>query len=173
MRTPITVARELVGAWLCRRLGDGRVVRARICELELYTMDERGCHAYAGRRTARNDAMFLCGGHAYVYLCYGMYDMLNIVLGADGFAAAVLIRAVEINGGNGPGRLTRTLGITRRDNKCDLCAENADIWIEARNTNDTPNIVQATRIGIDYAGGDAKLPWRFLIRTSPFVSKGV
>lgn len=164
----ISVARDMVGAYLCRVDSGGAIIRARIAELELYTQDERGCHAFNGR-TARNDAMFMAGGHAYVYLCYGLHNMLNIVLGNDGYAAAVLIRALEYPECSGPGKLTRVLNITRADNKLDLCASDSKMWLEPRDT--TPKIICAPRIGIDYAGNDAALPWRFGIADSVFLSR--
>lgn len=167
---PMRVAHEMLGAYLCRRMDDGIIVRARICELELYLECERACHAFGGRCTARNDAMFMVGGHAYVYLCYGLHNMLNIVLGDQGTAAAVLIRALEYPECNGPGKLCRTLGITRADNKMDLTCPDK-MWIEAR---DTPvKIASGARIGVDYAGDDAKLPWRFVIAESPYISHPV
>lgn len=164
----MTVAHELVGAYLCRALPGGAIIRARIAELELYTEQERGCHAFNGR-TVRNDAMFMAGGHAYVYLCYGLHNMLNIVLGGSDYAAAVLIRALEYPGCDGPGKLTRVLNITRGDNKSDLCAPDSIMWLEARDT--TPEIISAPRIGIDYAGADAALPWRFGIADSAFLTR--
>ena len=163
-------AQQLVGAYLCLRRNDGTVFRARICELELYLASERGCHAFGGKCTVRNDAMFLSGGHTYVYLCYGMYNMLNIVLDEEGVAAAVLIRALEYKGCEGPGKLTRFLGITRADNKIDLC-NSEKMWIEPRDSE--PKILMGKRIGIDYAGKDAELPWRFVIKDSPFISKPI
>lgn len=165
---PMAVAHELMGCYLCRVGADGTIIRARIVELELYTQAERGCHAYNGC-TARNDAMFMAGGHAYVYLCYGLHNMLNIVLGTDDYAAAVLIRALEYPGCNGPGKLTRVLNITRADNKLDLCAPDSKMWIEARDI--VPKIICGPRIGIDYAGADAALPWRFGIANSKYLSK--
>ena len=170
LQEPISVAKQLLGALLCVKRKDGSVFRAPICELELYLDSERGCHAFRGKCTQRNDAMFLVGGHTYVYLCYGMYNMLNIVLGNEGKAAAVLIRALEHKGCEGPGKLTRFLGITRADNKIDLCAGNK-IWLEDRET--IPEIIEGKRIGIDYAGKDAELPWRFVIKNSPFISKPI
>ncbi|MGN0917168.1 MAG: DNA-3-methyladenine glycosylase [Candidatus Enterousia sp.] len=167
---PITVARSLVGAYLCRRTSDGNIIRARISELELYHESERGCHAYGGKCTSRNDAMFLDGGHAYVYLCYGLHNMLNIVLGASGTGVAVLIRSLEYENCDGPGKLTRVLGITRADNKHDLTTGD-NIWVEAPDA--IPDISVGLRIGIDYAGADAKLPWRFAIKGSPFVSRPI
>ena len=86
-KDPFQSSLELVGANLCCKLQDNSVFRARICELELYTEKEKGCHAFGGKCTKRNDAMFLSGGHTYVYLCYGMYNMLNIVLDKEGVAA--------------------------------------------------------------------------------------
>ena len=115
--------------------------------------------------------MFLAGGYAYVYLCYGLHNMLNIVIGQKGYAAAVLIRALEMPECNGPGKLTKVLGITRGDNKMDLCDLNSLIWLEAR--DHTPDIAAGPRIGIDYAGADAALPWRFVIRDSDFLSRRV
>ncbi len=170
MRSPMDVAMDLVGAYLCRVTPDGTAIRARIAELELYTQDERGCHAFNGC-TPRNDAMFMVGGHAYVYLCYGLHNMLNIVVGQKGYAAAVLIRALEMPECNGPGKLTTVLGITRGDNKTDLCAGDSSIWLEVR--DHTPDIAAGPRIGIDYAGADAALPWRFVIRDSDFLSRRV
>ena len=109
MRSPMDVAMDLVGAYLCRVTPDGTAIRARIAELELYTQDERGCHAFNGC-TPRNDAMFMVGGHAYVYLCYGLHNMLNIVIGQKGYAAAVLIRALEMPECNGPGKTYQGIG---------------------------------------------------------------
>lgn len=167
-RDPMDVARDLVGACLCCDTRTGELVRARICELELYHECERGCHAYGGKCTARNDAMFMAGGHAYVYLCYGLHNMINIVVGTSGVAAAVLLRALEIPGANGPGKLTARLGITRCDNRLDLTC-GTRIWCESG----TPpqNIVSGPRIGIDYAGNDALLPWRFGIEDSSYLSR--
>lgn len=168
MQRPLDAAMQLLGAYLCRRMPDGGVLRAKIVEVELYDESERGCHAFGGRCTARNDAMFMAGGHAYVYLCYGMHNMLNIVLGDAGTATAVLVRAVAADGCNGPGKLTRVFGITRADNKKDLTGA-SDIWVEARDA--VPVIATATRIGIDYAGADAQLPWRFFIPGNRYVSR--
>ena len=113
----------------------------------------------------------MAGGYAYVYLCYGLHNMLNIVIGDKGYAAAVLIRALEMDDCNGPGRLTKVLGITRSDNKMDLCAPDSPMWIEARDS--IPDIACGPRIGIDYAGADAARPWRFVIAHNPFLSRPV
>lgn len=170
LQDPFVAARELVGAWLCRQMPDGKFIRARICELELYLENDRACHAFGGRCSPRNDAMFMAGGHAYVYLCYGLHNMLNIVLGPAGTPAAVLIRALEYDDCNGPGKLCKTLNITRADNKLDL-TRGEKIWIDARDT--LPTIKSGPRIGVDYAGTDAGLPYRFLIADSPYISKPI
>lgn len=170
MGNPLRVARGLLGKYLCRRLDDGTIIRARIAEVELYHQSERACHAYGAKCTARNSAMFLTGGHAYVYLCYGLHNMLNIVLGDDKTAIAVLIRAVEIDGGRGPGALTKRLLITRELNGADLCSGDK-LWLE--NGTRPRKIAVGTRIGIDYAGTDAQLPWRFAIADSPYISRPI
>ncbi len=169
LQNPMDAARQLLGAYLCRRTADGRVIRAKIAEVELYLETERGCHAFGGRCTPRNDAMFMVGGHTYVYLCYGLHNMLNIVLGDAGTAAAALVRAVECDGGNGPGKLCRAMEITRRDNKIDL-TRREHIWIE-RGDDGNHTILCGPRIGIDYAGADAKLPWRFGLGGSSCLSR--
>lgn len=99
----VEMAKALLGAVLCRRLDDGTVLRARIVETEAYFGEEdTACHAHRGR-TPRTDVMYAPGGVAYVYLCYGMHAMLNVVTGPVGHPEAVLVRGVE--GAVGPGRL--------------------------------------------------------------------
>lgn len=170
LQNPMNVAHELVGAWLCREMPDGEFIRAQICELELYLENDRACHAFGGRCTARNDAMFMAGGDAYVYLCYGLHNMFNVVLGAVGTPAAVLIRALEYDNCNGPAKLTKRLQITRDDNKLDLTC-GTKIWLEPRDR--IPKIKTGSRIGVDYAGADAHLPYRFAIANSPYISKPI
>jgi DNA-3-methyladenine glycosylase len=167
LKTPMHVARSLVGACLCVEK-EGQIIRGRICELELYLESERACHAFGGKCTLRNCALFGEAGHAYVYLCYGMHSLFNIVLGPAGTAAAVLIRALELEGCNGPGKLTKTLGIKLSDNKADLTA-GRKIWLEPRKR--APKITAGKRIGIDYAGLDADLPWRLGIADSKYLSR--
>ena len=103
----VMAAKAFVGAWLCRRLEDGTGIRRRITETEAYCGEEdTACHAHKGR-TSRTDVMYSPGGYAYIYLCYGMHEMLNVVTGSEGRPEAVLIRGVE--GAEGPGRLTKLL----------------------------------------------------------------
>ena len=114
----VTAAKALIGAFLCRRLDDGTIIRRRITETEAYCGEEdTACHAHKGR-TPRTDVMYSPGGCAYIYLCYGMHEMLNIVTGAEDRPEAVLIRGIE--GASGPGRLTKLLQIDRTLNREDL-----------------------------------------------------
>lgn len=169
----IDTARSILGKTLCRRMSDGTVIRAKIAEVELYHECERGCHAFGGHRTPRNAAMFLPGGHAYVYFTYGMHNMLNIIIGPAGCGVGVLIRAVEIDGGNGPARLTRRMEITRDINGADMCAPNAPLWLEDAPTVSPRKIKRGPRIGIDSAGPDATRPWRLAICDSKYLSRKI
>ena len=153
----VMAAKALVGAWLCRRMEDGSVVRRRITETEAYCGGEdTACHAHKGR-TARTDVMYSAGGCAYVYLCYGMHEMLNVVTGPEGCPEAVLIRGVE--GAEGPDRLTKLLNIDRSLNREDLVASDW-LWIESDDSR--VKFTAAPRIGIGYASKrDQKRKWRF------------
>ena len=166
-----TVAKDLLGTTLVYRR-DEVTQRARIVETEAYVgAHDLASHASKGR-TRRTEVMFGPPGRAYVYLIYGMYDMLNIVTGMDGDAQAVLIRAVEplknITGKtDGPGKLTRALGITRALNQHDLLEE--PLWLEPGTPPE--EVVTTTRIGIDYAGAWKDAPLRFYDAESEFVSR--
>jgi len=183
----VKIARELLGKSLFTKV-DGVVTGGMIVETEAYSWKERGCHAYGGRMTARNKIMFDGGGHAYVYLCYGVHHLFNVVTNREGIADAVLIRALEPIAGlkemkrrrgelqnpihltSGPGKLTKAMGIDRNFNGKFLL--NHDVWIE--NIGETVNskhIVVSERIGIDYAREDAMLPWRFTVKGNKWVSK--
>ena len=152
------LAPALLGKLLCRRFDDGRVVRARITETEAYFGEaDTACHACRGR-TTRNAPMYSRGGVAYVYLCYGMHEMLNVVSGGEGFPEAVLIRGVE--GANGPGKLTKMLAITRGHNREDL-VKSKRLWLE--DDGAAPHFHATPRIGIGYASPeDQARPWRFV-----------
>ena len=156
----VTAAKALVGAWLCRRLDGGTVVRRRITETEAYCGEEdTACHAHKGR-TARTDVMYSPGGCAYIYLCYGMHEMLNVVTGPEGRPEAVLIRGVE--GAEGPGRLTKFLKIDRSLNREDLVHSNR-LWLESDGAR--IKFTSAPRIGIAYASKrDQNRKWRFTLK---------
>lgn len=181
-----TVARDLLGKVLITSI-KGQVSSGIIVETEAYSWKERGCHAYNGRKTLRNEVMFDAGGKAYVYLCYGMHHLFNVVTNREGIAEAVLIRAVEPLQGmeimierrgdvpvhqltSGPGKLTRALGIDRSWNGKVLW--NDDVWIEDIGKKVSARQLDISkRIGIDYAGEDANLLWRFSIRDNKWVSR--
>ena len=126
-RDTVKVARDLLGHWLVRRLEDGTILRARITETEAYNgADDRACHAFKGR-TARTEVMYGPAGRWYVYLCYGIHEMLNLVTGPDDWPAAVLIRGVE--GVSGPGRVTKIFGIGRSLNGASAADTGPGLWI--------------------------------------------
>jgi DNA-3-methyladenine glycosylase len=183
----VKIARELIGMQLFTDV-NGTLTGGTIIETEAYSWKERGCHAYGGKMTSRNEVMFRAGGHAYVYLCYGMHHLFNVVTNKPGMADAILVRAIEPHTGievmrkrrgdlkndyqltSGPGKLTRALGIDRSFNGKFLL--NSDVWIEDSGNRISPkNITETTRIGIDYAGTDATLPWRFFINGNKWISK--
>ena len=158
----VTAAKALIGAFLCRRLDDGTILRRRITETEAYCGEEdTACHAHKGR-TPRTDVMYSSGGCAYIYLCYGMHEMLNIVTGTEGRPEAVLIRGIE--GASGPGKLTKLLQIDRTLNREDLIASRR-LWLESDGASF--KFTAAPRIGIAYASKrDQARKWRFTLRSS-------
>jgi DNA-3-methyladenine glycosylase len=159
----VALARWLLGKYLVRRIGPRRVEAHRILEVEAYDGErDRACHARMGR-TARNAVMYEPGGVWYVYLCYGVHEMLNLVVGPRDWPAAILIRGME--GAAGPGRLTRALAVDRKLNASSATARSSGLWLEDRGERVPRTAVKATpRIGIDYAGPVwAKKPWRFVL----------
>jgi DNA-3-methyladenine glycosylase len=162
-RHAIDVAKELIGNVLVHRVRDHEY-KARIVETEAYLgPDDLASHASKGR-TKRTDVLFGPPGRAYVYLIYGIYDMLNVVVGATGEAQAVLIRGAQPLEGwtadlSGPGRLTRALQITRLDNALDLTGDRLFF------RNDPfcrPRLISTKRVGVEYAKEWKDLPLRFL-----------
>ena len=171
-RDAIEVAPDLVGKVLVHRL-DHQELRARIVETEAYVgPHDLACHASKGR-TGRTEVMFGRPGHAYVYLIYGMYKMLNIVTAEVDDAQAVLIRAAEpLNGWeadlSGPGKLCREMRITRGQNGLDLTG--SELFL-LDNPDDHPKIVRSKRVGIDYAKEWTHALLRFYDAQSPAVSR--
>lgn len=161
-RPTLTVARSLIGKYLIRGNGKG-MIAGKIIEVEAYIgTRDKACHASKGR-TARTEVLFGSPGLSYVYLIYGMYHMLNVVTERPNFPAAVLIRAIEVDGEliDGPGKLCRELGIDRSLHQVDL-TQGRWIWFEDRGVRVVGNKIGAfPRIGVDYAGRWAKKPWRF------------
>ncbi len=154
------VARELLGARLVVRDADGGVTRHVVCETEAYLgAHDLACHGSKGM-TSRNAVMFGPAGRWYVYLCYGMHWMLNVVTGAEGVPAAVLIRGAGAF--SGPGRLTKGLGIDRSfDGRA--AARPTGLWLEAGEPLPPRRIRRTPRIGVGYAGEWAEKPLRFLV----------
>ena len=166
-RPTLTVARSLMGKHLVRTRGKG-ILAGKIIEVEAYIgSNDQACHASKGR-TARTDVMFGPPGIAYVYLIYGMYHCLNVVTEREEFPAAVLIRAVEVDGEliDGPGRLCRAFDIDRSLHRLDLTIGRS-LWFEDRGADEPRGRVgRFPRIGVDYAGEWAKKLWRFRLRLS-------
>lgn len=175
-RPVLEVAPELIGAEL---YVDG--VGGTIVEVEAYHHEDPASHGYLGRRTARNAAMFLPGGHAYVYRSYGIHWCLNAVTGPEGVAEAVLIRALEPTAGldamrerrglddprqlcSGPGKLCQALGITRVHDGLAL----DEPPFELRERAAEPEILTGSRIGISRG---QELPWRFALAGSRYLSR--
>lgn len=160
----VALARWLIGKHLVRRFPDGRLDARMIVETEAYNGEnDLACHARAGR-TRRTEVMYGPGGVWYVYLCYGIHEMLNLVVGPENWPAAILIRGVE--GAVGPGRVTKTLAIDRALNGTPATEPVSGLWLEDRGVVLGRGAVEATkRIGIDYAGPiwTAK-PWRFVLK---------
>ncbi len=155
----VALAPRLLGKFLCRRFEDGTVLRRRITETEAYFGEEDTvCHAHRGR-TPRTDVLYEPGGCAYVYLCYGMHDLLNVVTGPKDHPEAVLIRGVE--GADGSGKLTKLLHITHTFNRVNL-ATSASLWLE--DDGFAPKYQRTPRIGIAYASvRDQRRKWRFVV----------
>lgn len=184
----VQLAQELVGKYLYTNI-DGVLTGGKIVETEAYSGDnDKACHAHLGRRTQRTEIMYQQGGVAYVYLVYGMYNLFNIITNVAGKADAVLIRAIEPEEGieemllrrnmasikpnltAGPGVLSIALGINRNLYGADLTGN--VIWIEDKgNKVPAASIAAGPRIGIDYAGEDANLPWRFWLKENKWVSR--
>lgn len=164
-RSTLIVARSLLGKYLVRENGNGTIA-GKIIEVEAYVgPHDKACHASKGR-TARTEVLFGPPGIAYVYLIYGMYHCLNVVTEREEFPAAVLIRAIEIDGKliDGPGRLCRAMQIDRGLNRLNI-TNGKQLWFEDRAAWVRKTDVGAfTRIGVDYAGEWAKKAWRFRLK---------
>ncbi len=183
------LARHLLGCRLWTHIG-GRTTAGIIVETEAYDgLTDRASHAYGGKRTPRTEIFYRPGGIAYTYLCYGIHTLFNIISGPAGVPHAILIRAVlpcegeetilqrrkhaklKRNTAGGPGLVSQALGITRDYNGTPV--DGGVIWLTEPVPGESPSpkdIVTSPRVGIDYAGEDADLPWRFRIASSPWTS---
>ena len=157
-RDALEIAPLLLGMRICRRMPDGSVLSSRILETEIYRGEEDlGCHASKGK-TKRNQMMYEKGGHAYIYLIYGLHWLFNIVTGEKDAPQAVLIRALE-KPWDGPAKWTRAFSLTGEQNGIYL-PHSQEIWLEAGNPLPCTT---APRVGIDYAKEPWKsMPWRLI-----------
>ncbi len=183
----VEISRGLLGKVLCSNR-NGQITKAIITETEAYAgINDKASHAHAGRRTERTEPMYGQGGTAYVYLCYGIHYLFNVVVGDANVPLAILIRAAEPMEGidimrqrrkkpgagklvlAGPGTLSQALGITTELTGASLLQDR--IWIEDQRISvRAQNITVGARIGIDYAQEDAKRPYRFRIATHVLAS---
>lgn len=181
------IAKELLGKLLITQF-DGSVCIGRIVETEAYLGEtDRASHAFGGRRTSRTETMYLKGGVTYVYLCYGIHHLINVVTGPQNLPHAVLIRAIEpVHGreimmkrmqrqkwdkriGSGPGNVTKALGITLIHHAVSCLSDHLFIASDGYVLADD-QIKTTPRIGVDYAGDDAAKPYRFVVKDHPYVS---
>ena len=160
-RPCLEVARTLVGKCLVRRLPDGSIMRLRISETEAYCGEaDTACHAHKGR-TKRTEVLYADAGTIYVYLCYGIHWLLNIVTGEEEDPQAVLIRACV--DAPGPGRLTKALSITGALNRKSVLT-GEELWIE--DDGFACGVTTDKRVGIGYASQeDQDRLWRFIMNS--------
>ena len=180
----VKIARDMLGKFLYTNV-DGLVTGGRIVETEAYNgRCDKACHAFL-KRTKRTNIMYEEGGLAYIYLCYGIHHMLNIVTNIKGLADAVLIRALQPREGiphmlkrrslqnperltSGPGNLGKALGINKTMNGSSF-TKGTVIWLEE---GPSPReIIADRRVGVGYAENDASLPWRFFDKSSNYISR--
>lgn len=183
----VDLAKDLLGKKLCTAF-DNQLTSGIITETEAYSSTgDKACHAFDNRRTKRTEILFGEGGVAYVYLCYGIHHLFNIVTNKRDHAEAVLIRAIEPLEGletmltrrnkqkvhrsltSGPGSMSQALGIKTAHYGSDLTGDK--IWLEEYQSPREDEIHTTTRIGVAYAGKDALHPWRFYLKNTVFVSK--
>ena len=184
----VAISRELLGKYVFTNI-EGEVTGGIIVETEAYNgIADKASHAFGGRKTKRTEIMHRHGGIAYVYLCYGIHEMFNIVTSVEGDPRAILIRAIEPTEGidimllrrkmeqlkpsitQGPGSVAQALGINRYINGISL--QSKTLWLEDRGLIiKDEDVAIVPRVGVAYAGHDALLPYRFYIRGNRYVSK--
>jgi DNA-3-methyladenine glycosylase len=183
----VTIAKNLLGKLLVTSF-NGDYTSGRIVETEAYNgVGDKASHAYGGRRTNRTEIMYAAGGVAYVYLCYGIHHLFNVVTNKQDTPHAILIRGFEpVTGieimlrrmkkekpdytiGRGPGNVSKALGIDKSHTSLSLLSN--EIYIADDGVKLKPSKIIATpRIGVDYAAEDALLPYRFYVKGNPYVS---
>ena len=182
-----TVARSLIGKVLVTSFNT-MLTAGRIVETEAYNgAVDKASHAWGGRRTKRTEIMYAAGGVSYVYLCYGIHHLFNVVTNKAEIPHAVLIRAIEPMAGiehmlqrtgkikpdttltRGPGNVSKAMGIYTQHTGLDL--QGKELYIADDGFSIQPEAIIATpRIGVDYAGEDALLPYRFILKGNPYIS---
>ncbi|MBO7258315.1 MAG: DNA-3-methyladenine glycosylase [Alphaproteobacteria bacterium] len=179
--------KTLLGAYLCSTI-EGHLTIGKITELEVYTGGEdKASHTYQNKRTPRTEPIFKSGGHAYIFLVYGMYHQFCIVVCEENNPCCILIRSVEPILGinimqerrkiqnlkhltNGPAKVCQAFGITRELSGINLLT--GPIWICPKTDSvQEDDIISTPRIGVDYAKEYAHKKWRFLLKDNPFISK--
>lgn len=186
----VQISKQLLGKYLVTNF-DGQYTSGRIVETEAYRApDDKACHAHLNRFTKRTRVMFEPGGVAYIYLCYGIHHLFNVVTAEQGMAHAILIRAIEPVDGieimqqrrgmnhrkpqltAGPGVMSKALGINKSYTGISLTAPDSPIWLEDRGDQLLKeDISSGPRIGIDYAEECKDWPWRFWIQGNGWVSR--
>ena len=183
----VLIAKELLGKILVTNF-DNELTAARIVETEAYNgVVDKASHAYNGRRTNRTEIMYKQGGKAYVYLCYGIHHLFNVVTNSKEIPHAILIRALDPIDGigqmllrtrkkkldhsltRGPGNVSKALGILTKHSGLSLLSDRIFICDDGGSYG-KKEIAASPRIGVDYAGKDALLPYRFYVKGNPFVS---
>lgn len=184
----IQIARELLGKVVVSNI-NGKITSGRIVETEAYVaLIDKASHTFGGRRTPRNEHMYADAGTTYIYICYGMHQMLNVVTNKKGIPDAVLIRAVEPIEGidtmlkrtgkpkadftltKGPGNVGKALGISKLHSGLLLMGDELFIYEDDKSRIAEDSIGKSKRIGVESAGEDALLPYRFYIKGNRFVS---
>jgi DNA-3-methyladenine glycosylase len=183
----IKIAKELLGKILVTNW-KGVITSGRIVECEAYAgVIDKASHAWAGRRTGRNEIMYGEGGYAYVYLCYGIHHLFNVVTNSTEVPHAILVRALDPIDGiekmlqrtdkkkldhtltRGPGNVSKALGILTKHSGLSLLGDKIFIGDDGGKYS-KKEIASSPRIGVEYAGNDALLPYRFYVKGNPFVS---
>lgn len=190
----VAISQDLIGKSLMTHI-DGHLTGGVIVETEAYRApNDKASHAYNFRRTPKNEAMYHQGGTCYVYICYGIHHLFNIVTNQADVPHAILIRAIQPTTGietmlqrrkktkldrsiaGGPGAMSQALGISIAHNKVSLSEDHENsghdkIWIEQEKSIVSPkDILASPRVGVAYAEEDASLPWRFRLNNSPWTS---
>lgn len=183
----LTISRNLLGKYLVSSI-DNKITSGMIVETEGYLgLEDRASHAFSNKRSNRTEILYLPGGHLYVYLCYGIHSLVNIVTQTKDVPHGVLIRALEPCDGtewmlqrrhmnkiehkltSGPGSLSQAMGITTKFSGEPL---GKNVWVEDRGVKiNVDQIIMSPRVGVGYAKEHALLPYRFQIKDNPWITK--